>query len=40
MSLDVNKSVDIIEIMENYISKVRPRTEIRNQLDLNYEIEN
>ena len=40
MSLDVNKSVDIIEIMENYISKVRPRTEMRNQLDLNYEIQN
>jgi hypothetical protein len=38
MTLDITKSVDIIETMENYISKVRPEPEIRNQLDLNYEI--
>lgn len=38
MTLDIKKSVDIIEIMENYISGVRPEPEIRNQLDLNYEI--
>lgn len=36
MTLDITKSVDIIEIMENYIFRVRP--EIRNKLDLNYEI--
>ena len=38
MTLDITKSVDIIEIMEKYISRVRPKPEIRNQIDLNYEI--
>jgi hypothetical protein len=38
MTLDITKSVDIIEIMENYISGVRPEPEIRSQLDINYEI--
>lgn len=38
MALDVTKSIDIIETMENYIAKVRPVPEIRNKLDLNYEI--
>jgi hypothetical protein len=38
MTLDIIKSVEIIEIMENYISGVRPEPEIRNQLDLSYEI--
>lgn len=38
MALEHTKSVDIIETMENYISRVRPVPEIRNQLDLNYEI--
>lgn len=38
MTLDSTKSVEIIEIMENYISGARPDREIRNQLDLNYEI--
>ena len=38
MTLDITKSVDIIEIMENYIFRVRPDPEIRNKLDLNYEI--
>lgn len=40
MSLDVKKSVEIIEVMENYISKVRPEPEIRDQLDISYEIDN
>ena len=38
MALDITKSVDIIEIMENYISSVRPEPEIRNQLDLGYQL--
>jgi gamma-glutamylcysteine synthetase len=38
MSFDLLKSIDIIELMENYISSVRPEPEIRNKLDLNYEI--
>ena len=38
MAFDITKSVDIIETMENYITKVRPKPEIRNQLDISYEI--
>lgn len=38
MSLDITKSAEIIEIMENYISMNRPPLEIRNQLDISYEI--
>lgn len=38
MALDITKSVNIIETMENYIAKVRPRNEIRHQLDIGYEI--
>lgn len=37
MTLDIAKSVEIIETMENYIFRVRPKPEIRNQLDLSYE---
>ncbi len=38
MILDITKSLDIIETMENYIAKVRPRPEIRHHLDIGYEI--
>jgi len=38
MTLDITKSVDIIETMENHIAKIRPRPEIRHQLDIGYEI--
>ena len=38
MPLTVFITVDIIEIMENYISKERPEPELRNELDFNYEI--
>jgi Protein of unknown function (DUF3024) len=40
MSLDVMNSVEIIEIMENYIAKNRPPIEIRDKLDINYRLEN
>jgi hypothetical protein len=40
MALDIIQSVDIIEIMENYMTRVRPTPEIRNRIDLGYEIEN
>ena len=39
MAIDILKTVDIIEIMENYIEKVRPPEAIRNQLDIGYKIE-
>jgi hypothetical protein len=40
MALDALNTVDVIETMENYIEKIRPPEEIRNQLDVNYRIEN
>ena len=39
MAIDVFKTIDIIEIMENYLAKVRPAEHIRAQLDLGYIIE-
>lgn len=39
MTLDITKSVDIIEEMENYLNFVRPRLEIRHQLDIGYELQ-
>lgn len=38
MALNVSSSVDIIEIMENYLERERPPVEVRNQLDIGYEI--
>lgn len=40
MVLGILKSAEIIETMENYISRVRPPEEIRDQLDIGYEIDN
>lgn len=39
MAIDILKTVDIIEIMENYLEKIRPPESIRKQLDLSYKIE-
>jgi hypothetical protein len=33
-------SVEIIEIMENYIAKIRPPKEIRDKVDINYRLGN
>jgi hypothetical protein len=40
MSLSLFNTVDIIEVMENAIEKMRPPEDIRDKLDLNYRIEN
>ena len=40
MSLDLPNIVDIIEVMENYVAKIRPPEHIREQLDISYTIEN
>src|SRR5690349_16772175 len=40
MALDVMKSVEIIEVMENYIARRRPPVEIRDKLDINYRLDN
>lgn len=39
MAPDITKSLEIIKTMESYISRVRPRQEIRHQVDITYEIE-
>jgi hypothetical protein len=40
MAIDVLKTVDIIETMENYLERQRPPEHIRNKVDLGYKIEN
>jgi hypothetical protein len=40
MKLDILKSAEIIEIMENYLEGARPVPEIRKKLDIGYSIEN
>jgi Protein of unknown function (DUF3024) len=40
MALDVMNTLEIIELMENYIERVRPPKEIREKLDISYRIEN
>ena len=40
MPIDILTTVDIIEVMENYIEKIRPPENIRTQLDIGYTIEN
>ncbi len=39
MAIDFLQTVDIIEVMENYIERKRPPLHIRDQLDLSYKIE-
>jgi len=40
MALELLNTLDIIEIMENYIARIRPPEEIRATLDINYRIDN
>lgn len=40
MALELLNTVEIIEIMENYMERVRPPEHIRNKLDLTYKIDN
>jgi len=39
MSLDALKSMEIIELMENFMDRFRPKEEIRDQLDISYSID-
>jgi hypothetical protein len=39
MPLDLLHTVEIIELMENYVQRVRPPEHIRDRLDINYKIE-
>lgn len=40
VSLDLPNIVDIIEIMENYVARIRPPEYIHGKLDLGYRIDN
>jgi len=40
MAIDVMLSIEIIELMENYIARVRPEKHIRPLVDIAYRIEN
>jgi hypothetical protein len=40
MSLDILNIVDIIEIMENHVAKIRPQEHLREKFDITYKIEN
>jgi hypothetical protein len=40
MAIDVFQTVDIIELMENFLEKIRPNKEVRSKLDIGYKIEN
>lgn len=40
MAIDVMKSVEIIEIMENFIANIRPAEDLRHLVDINYKIDN
>jgi hypothetical protein len=39
MPLDALHTVNVIEVMENYIEKIRPPVHIRHQVDISYKIE-
>lgn len=39
MAIDVLQTVEIIEVMENFLERKRPIKEIRHQLDIGYKIE-
>lgn len=39
MAIDILQTLDVIEVMENFLSRKRPPEEIRNKVDLDYKIE-
>lgn len=39
MAIDSIKTLEVIEAMENFLSRKRPPENIRNQLDIGYKIE-
>ena len=39
MALDLMKEVEIIEVMENYLINSRPPEELREEIDINYRVE-
>jgi hypothetical protein len=39
MAIDTLQTLEVIEALENFISKIRPPEHIREKLDVSYEIE-
>lgn len=39
MAISIFQTLDVIEALENYIYKIRPPEELRNQVDITYKIE-
>jgi hypothetical protein len=38
MAFDISRSTEIIQLMERYITSIRPEPKIRPQLDMGYEL--
>lgn len=39
MAIDILQTLDIIEALENFIDKIRPPEEMRDQYDISYKID-
>jgi len=39
MAIDILQTLEVIEVMENFLSRKRPPEHLRNQLDIGYKIE-
>lgn len=39
MAIDTLQTLDVIEVMENFITRIRPPEHIRSKLDIGYKIE-
>lgn len=40
MAIDTLKTLEIIEVMEIFLSRIRPPEDIRDKLDIGYTIDN
>ena len=40
MAIEILQTIEVIEVMENFISRIRPSEDIRNEIDFSYKIEN
>jgi hypothetical protein len=40
MTLDIIKTAEVIEVLENYIDEIRPPENVRSKLDIAYKIDN
>ena len=39
MAINTLQSLEVIEVMENFLSRIRPSEDIRSKLDIDYKIE-